>query len=232
MTEDEFQQVRYPDHDRDRILLCLVAALARLPAVEALGDVLEFLSRFAGLHGWRLSDLSAGGPAGDEAALRAAVDAIVGPLGRWKGPHGTEADRLAREFAALRAAWRALLARFAAHGLDVPAQLAARAAAVGVAALPYRWTPPPVLLPHDDPPFTVQFSGPGALHLLTTQDRGCVGLAAGDGESGGGLGETADAITAANFSFDAVQFTGSQVARTTVRSEQRGCAPRSIEPRS
>jgi hypothetical protein len=43
---------------------------------------------------------------------------------------------------------------------------------------------------------------------------GCVGLAAGGGESGG-LGETADAITAANFSFDAVQFTGTQVAQTT-----------------
>jgi hypothetical protein len=44
---------------------------------------------------------------------------------------------------------------------------------------------------------------------------GCVGLAAGDGESGGGLGEAADAITAANFSLEAVQFTGNQVARTT-----------------
>ncbi|HEX3764481.1 MAG TPA: LamG domain-containing protein [Kofleriaceae bacterium] len=43
---------------------------------------------------------------------------------------------------------------------------------------------------------------------------GCGGLAAGDGEADRGLGETADAITAANFSFDAVQFTGNQVAQT------------------
>src|SRR5262249_51240043 len=51
--------------------------------------------------------------------------------------------------------------------------------------------------------------------MLCVAAGGCVGLSAGDDESDAGLGETADAITAANFSFDAVQFTGNQVARTT-----------------
>ncbi|HEY4244283.1 MAG TPA: hypothetical protein VGM88_30930 [Kofleriaceae bacterium] len=167
MTEDEFQAVvRYPDYNRQQILLHLVAALARPDAVT---ELVECLARFAGLYGWRLAELSADGPAGDEAALRGAIDALVGELGRWRRePYPTDDRELrAREFALVRTAWRAMMATLAARGIGYEAQLAATAARAGkgVGPLAMRWVPSPVLPLDEDPPFTMQFGA----HTLTMQ---------------------------------------------------------------
>jgi hypothetical protein len=121
---------------------------------------MEYLARFAALRGWRLALLAADGPAGDDATLRAAVLDIVG---RWRKGDTTESVR-ARQHAALGTAWRALMAQLGPRYRD---ELAACAKRVDRAVWPYRWSPPPQLRPHDDPPFELVFGD----HVLTMQDR-------------------------------------------------------------
>jgi len=157
MTEDEFQTlVRYPGYPRDTIVLHLVTGLVRLD----LAEIMLCLGWLARLNGWRLADLSVGGPAGGEAELRVAIAEIVGTLDRSRTPpYQTTEGRTARDHAQMQIAWRALMGSLAARGLDYHAQLGVVAAATskGVAPLPLRWSPPPVLPPHEDPPFTLRF---------------------------------------------------------------------------